>query len=38
MNSTRIYIKRFSVVASQGVPLKQLGDDGPKIVERDWEA
>ena len=38
INLTRIYIKRFSVIASQGVPSKQLWDNGSKIVERDWES
>jgi len=35
VNLTRIYIERFSVIGSQGVPPKQLGYDGSEIVERD---
>jgi len=38
VNLTRIYIKHFSVIASLGVPPKQLGYDGSEIVERDWES
>jgi len=38
VNLTRIYIERFSVIGSQGVPPKQLGYDGSEIVERDWES
>jgi len=38
MNLTHIYIERFSVNASQGVPPKQLWDNGSEVVEGDRES
>ena len=38
LNLMHIYIKRISVIVSQGVPPKQLEYDGSESVERDWES